>query len=440
MEKRSWRVFFIAIFIMLIIPFVVLGTFLHAITNGSFPLMSNEWPAFSNQSQEWSNFGSLLSGLFGLSSALATMITLGFAIYQANETLKRSDQQSRELKTEQEKQNNKIESHNKDIVDFHGKIINFYQEINEFNERVIKFNETQQKRDIFDRYRFHKEEFNRLLDDIIYDLDDFYGHGSAKITRRSELYYNIFPQNNFEYFTINSPQPLPGKPDILARILEYANGIFSWVTRDHEHVISDNVLNSIMWLRDSINLELTVTPNVNGEIINATYNKYIVSIDLFEEELNLLLKVSNRVLSFANRPPIENKYENRNPCVLKSNLFRLHEKISSRDTYSKEYTAYRHRYTPSEIDLFEIYRLARIFDKKFHNSLQYTKRHLGVFLNKREQEKTKDEARSLLIMIDIEILDLLSKNQDATIDGTSSNQLLSTINSLIRRAKSEFEN
>lgn len=157
--------------------------FAHAITGAFIPVISSGWAAFSNNSAEWSNFGSLLGGLFGLSSALATMITLGFVIYQSEESIKRSDQQTKLLNDSQEKQDAKIEKSNKDIKNFHSEVISFNKDVQLFNGRVLSFNQAQEERNTFDKYRLHMDFFNNLLDNIIYDLQGFYTGSEVKIKK-----------------------------------------------------------------------------------------------------------------------------------------------------------------------------------------------------------------------------------------------------------------
>lgn len=438
MEKKSWFAFSLAIIIILAIPLSVLLIFSHVVTGHYFPVIAKGWAAFSSNSEEWSRFGSLLSGLFGLSSALATMITLGFVIYQANETIRRSDQQARNLKQEQEQQNKKIDSHNKDITEFHEQIIHFHKEVGDFNKRVVAFNEMQQKRDVFDKYRLHKQEFNSLLDDIIYDLDDFYGQGSSKITRRNELYRSIFPRNNFESFSIKSIQFSPEDFNLLERIYSFAKHINNWINHHWEEIVSDKVLKNIQLMHLLINLEINTSTNANGEIFLRASNKYIISIDSFEEEIKLLINISNRILSFAGNPNIDfrSTYDH---CFLKANLFELHKELSSNEEYLDTYSVYRHKQKAAHIGLLEIYKLAVILNKRFNIYLAIGKGELRVFLTSffdgENNRKMESGARAMLERIENEVMQLTSKNRSEDAENLEIERLFLRMKLIIDRSK-----
>jgi hypothetical protein len=109
----------------------------------------------SNNANNWSAFGSLLSGAFTLSGATATIATLLYAIHQnkklAIEAQKRADQD--------------------ELVARDNKVFMAYQ--------VSRVN--------FEKYKIHYGMFNDLLDQLERD-----SHGEKTFSSRSALYKKVF--------------------------------------------------------------------------------------------------------------------------------------------------------------------------------------------------------------------------------------------------------
>lgn len=115
----------------------------------------------SRDSSKWSDFGSLLSGLFTLSGALATIATLIFAISQNKKLAREAEKRSQ------------LDAKNA-----------------EKNEKFMAF---QKERMSLEKYRLHQLMFNDLLDRIEIDAKS-----ELRFYSRSDLYKGIFPNNSFD--------------------------------------------------------------------------------------------------------------------------------------------------------------------------------------------------------------------------------------------------
>jgi len=155
---RIEKIIYILVFLVtLAVPLIVLLIYRNQISGLIFSFSMRD---VSHKADDWSAFGSLLSGLFTLSGAIGTVATLIFAIHQnkqlSKEAKKRADQDEESAKK---------------------------------NEEFMSF---QKERISFEKFKIHQSMFNDLLDKIEKDSKgQFYFHS------RSVLYKNLFPHNSF---------------------------------------------------------------------------------------------------------------------------------------------------------------------------------------------------------------------------------------------------
>lgn len=155
---RIEKVIYVLVFLVtLAVPLVVLLIYRNQISGLVFSFSMRD---VSHKSDDWSAFGSLLSGLFTLSGAIGTLATLIFAIHQnkqlSKEAKKRADQDEESAKK---------------------------------NEEFMSF---QKERISFEKFKIHQSMFNDLLDKIEKD-----SKGQFSFHSRSVLYKNLFPHNSF---------------------------------------------------------------------------------------------------------------------------------------------------------------------------------------------------------------------------------------------------
>ncbi|EMZ5188726.1 hypothetical protein ACT0OT_004146 [Yersinia enterocolitica] len=135
------------LFVMIVLPLIVILFYGYYITGGEYLI--------SKSSSDWADFGTLLSGVFTLSGALATLSTLIFLIFESKRNnAERSEQVERE----------------KEIASIN-------------NDKII-----------FEKYKLHREMFDDILNKIESDFDNEF-----IITNRSTLYGKIFPANTFSH-------------------------------------------------------------------------------------------------------------------------------------------------------------------------------------------------------------------------------------------------
>jgi len=348
MEKKSWSAFFLAVFIILAIPVFVLFLFSHAVTGDYLPIIDKGWGAFSRKSEEWSNFGSLLSGLFGLSSALATMITLGFVIYQSNESIRRSDKQAEIIANSQKEQNKKIEEHN--------------EKVNDFYKQSLEFNKFQEGRMVFEKYKLHIDMFDALISSIEKDLGHLYLNCNIKITLPSELYSAIFPLNNFVFFD-NNPQ----QNSSLRSMQKDLADIYAWVNKnDWEEDSIQQILLPFIKIRDALHINITPYTNSSGDIFTRKHNQYTFNIHCFFDEVQLLFSLVNRVLHFANFEKFSNEYFANDKYITEARLIELSNKLQlQKGDQNNFFYAFPSAYTETQAGFFILYSKMLIIEKNY---------------------------------------------------------------------------
>lgn len=133
--------------VMIALPLIVILFYGYHITGGEYLI--------SKRSSDWADFGTLLSGVFTLSGALATLSTLIFLIFESKRNnAERFEQVNRE----------------KEIASIN-------------NDKII-----------FEKYKLHREMFDDTLNKIESDFDKEF-----IITDRTVLYRKIFPTNTFSH-------------------------------------------------------------------------------------------------------------------------------------------------------------------------------------------------------------------------------------------------
>lgn len=157
MRKGYWLFFSFTALVSLVLPITILFIYRHSLTGLSLDF---NFDGISHESDKWSDFGSLLSGVFTLSGAIATLMTLIFAIHQNNKLSDEAEKRSRDDAATAQK--------NEIFVDL------------------------QKEKITFEKFRIHQQAFNELLDRLERDT----GHNYQFISRY-ELYKKIFPTNTF---------------------------------------------------------------------------------------------------------------------------------------------------------------------------------------------------------------------------------------------------
>ncbi|EPS8491340.1 hypothetical protein ACVH8U_000151 [Yersinia enterocolitica] len=133
--------------VMIALPLIVMLFYGYYITGGEYLI--------SKRSSDWADFGTLLSGVFTLSGALATLSTLIFLILESKH--------NNAERTEQVEREKEIASINKDKI-------------------------------IFEKYKLHRE----MFDDILNKIESKFNN-KLSITSRTSLYRNIFADNTFNH-------------------------------------------------------------------------------------------------------------------------------------------------------------------------------------------------------------------------------------------------
>jgi len=155
---RKGALFVSAITIMsIVLPFIVLLIYRNQLTGNPFELSLN---GLSNKNDDWSAFGSLVSGLFTWSGALSTLAALLFAFRQNKKLAEEATERSAQDRITAEKN--------------------------------MEFMEFQRERINFEKFRIHQQMFDELLDKLEIDAK-----GDYHFYSRSLLYKNIFPENSF---------------------------------------------------------------------------------------------------------------------------------------------------------------------------------------------------------------------------------------------------
>ncbi len=199
---------------------------------------------FSSKGDDWSSFGSLLSGLFTLAGSLATTATLLFLI-------------------KQDAENNKVRS-----------------------EQI----KSEREKSTFEKYKIHLEMFNDILNSI-----ESRERSSISFINRTVLYRKIFPENNFNHCDTSI---FLGDDPRVSMLVELSQTIGSIITRiKNKQYESES--RYIFECLSAIHLALEIQSNndlKNGDVyidegnimFNAFYlDKYLNSIHLIIHELRL---------------------------------------------------------------------------------------------------------------------------------------------------------
>lgn len=150
----------------LVLPITILYIYRVSLTGLSLDFSLN---GISNESGKWSDFGSLLSGVFTLSGAIATLMTLMFAIHQNIKLSNEAEKRSRDDAATAQK-----------------------------NEIFVGL---QKEKMTFEKFRIHQQAFNELLDRLERDTSHNY-----QFISRYELYKKIFPTNTFSNVRIEESE------------------------------------------------------------------------------------------------------------------------------------------------------------------------------------------------------------------------------------------
>ncbi|NLS55338.1 hypothetical protein GJ675_17095 [Hafnia alvei] len=155
------KLLWIAIFIFGVVPpVIILVLYDYSVSGEYFSLLSKGINiSLSKKSGDWSNFGSLLSGVFTLLSAIASLATLIFLLQQQKKNDQERSEQLRIQKEIQDKNNLHLEA----------------------KKELMKF----------EMYKTHKEMFDDVLNKIEIASSGF------KFKDRNSLYNKIFTNNSF---------------------------------------------------------------------------------------------------------------------------------------------------------------------------------------------------------------------------------------------------
>nr|WP_310617510.1 hypothetical protein [Pantoea cypripedii] len=211
--RKEYLILGFVLLITLIFPLVVLYLYREYVT-GIPVTFSLE--GVSRDSGKWSDFGSLLSGLFTLSGAVAALAALLFAIFQ-----------NRQLSDEAKKRS---------VMD---------QETAKKNESFMRF---QLERMNFEKFRMHQLMFNDLLDKV--EVDAF---NNFAFKARMIFYKKIFANNSFSQCDTRVDLTYV-KAGSLKDILNCVEGINSKMKSgeylDSPHVLVDDIstLHSLLML------------------------------------------------------------------------------------------------------------------------------------------------------------------------------------------------
>ncbi|HDL6963279.1 TPA: hypothetical protein PXM28_002587 [Yersinia enterocolitica] len=161
------------LFLMIGLPLIVLVFYGGYITGGEFSI--------SKKTDDWADFGTLLSGLFTLSGALATLSTLIFLITQSRQdNINRCKQVIREKK---------VANLNKEKINF-------------------------------EKYKLHGE----MFDDLINKVESRFNN-EFSIINRTNLYRKIFTENTFNHCVTKIDLSGEEKPGNLIDITNWARRI-----------------------------------------------------------------------------------------------------------------------------------------------------------------------------------------------------------------------
>ncbi len=279
MRKEGWF-FLVVIFISLVIPIVVIFTYRSFVTGLPFGL---NFSGISHKSEDWSAFGSLISGLFTLAGAIATLATLLFAYWQNNKLSKEA-----EKRTEMDKETAKK---NESFMDFQKKIMQF------------------------EKYKMHKEAFNDELTILERDLIN-----NETFESRSILYKRIFPNNSFSHCDTYIDMDLVCNEYGLAKVFEAIKGFEGrlkdgWYYKNNADFIKD--VNSIKKLL----MISAVGSGRHGEITSID-NKLMLNIYNLKEEVSALCQAANQIFLFCENDMIPDFSEYTNLAGLFCSLHR----------------------------------------------------------------------------------------------------------------------
>lgn len=321
---------------------LILILYAHSITNSWLPFIDYGLNALSKKSDGWADFGSLLSGLFGASSLFATMLTLGYVIYQSEKSILRSEKKEAELKVAQNEQDLKIEKYN--------------EKLNEFHLQVLEFNKLQERRNTFDKFKLHKEAFDDLILNITSDLQSTYKGLDVSIKFRSELYKSIFPKNSFNHFDSNTTQNMANPVSIFNLFTHHLTAIEKWKNADWEHDSITNITQPFLMLHKLLKLTFVSRDYKSGAFYDAVSGRYIFSLHDFNEECDALIMIINRLREFSHVEEMLPQNISTNVVILRSRMLILYSSIMNKSLPSSDScTVTHHLHNESEVLLFSLY-------------------------------------------------------------------------------------
>lgn len=215
MFKTKWLWIAIVAF-GVIPPVIILLLYDYSVSGTVFSLYSKGVSgSLSKESGHWSDFGSLLSGVFTLLGAIASLATLIFLLQQQ----KKGEQDRLEQLRIQRDIQNKSDEH-------------LHSEKELMN---------------FEMYKIHKDMFDSLLDNLEKQMNN-----GMKFVSRSFLYKNIFPDNGFYHFngkaTLDNKCILPSLINDFKHILSTLPNI-NCIISANAFFANFNMLNSNLGLK-----------------------------------------------------------------------------------------------------------------------------------------------------------------------------------------------
>ncbi|MBW5846021.1 hypothetical protein [Yersinia enterocolitica] len=251
-SKKSYIVFFVFLILFVItLPIIVLSLYGHLVSGGNYLL--------SKKSSDWADFGSLLSGVFTLTGAIATLLTLFFLIFQNGR-----------IERERDKQNTREENITKE------------------NSIHMIF---EKERIVFEKYKLHRE----MFDDVLNKIESRFNNEFV-ITNRTILYRNIFTENTFEYCITKIDLGGEEKVNNLVDMCTLANRIHANFKSNYYYSNPDKFILDI--IRMSNMIELTHNRKVeHGDII--FNDRIIINVYYPEKIITILTYVLNEIISFT---------------------------------------------------------------------------------------------------------------------------------------------
>lgn len=323
------KVFWILVFIIamsIVLPAIVLLIYRNHMTGLTFELSMK---GISNKPDDWSAFGSLISGLFTWSGALSTLAALAFAFWQ-------NDKLSKEAKLRSEKDEETARK-NQEFMDF------------------------QRERMSFEKFRIHQLMFNELLDAL-----EAGSNGQFQFRSKSFLYKNIFPDNDFLQCHTNVGPEIKN-PGGLYELIEVSELIDSRLGDNTYNIEPHLLITDISVLQDSMRVRINRSRE-EGDLIFAGKLIFFNLIDTYNTFL-FYQNAVNSIISFCGVNKVINLVSNADTPRLILNLASLSSQIDygkvsnpsspmeylKSDNLNRIVAAYKNFNTSSENPLYPIF-------------------------------------------------------------------------------------